>query len=78
MRGKGHAVAVGVSLEVSGDVKENPLGVVKGLANASRSVEAKLKEAVHEARRQRCTWEELGEALGISRQAAWERFSTDT
>lgn len=75
---KGHAVGVGVTLQISGDVKENPLGVVRGLASVARSVEAKLKEAVHEARRQRCTWEELGEALGISRQAAWERFSTDT
>ncbi len=71
------AVRVSVSLKVSGDVKENPLGVVKGLVNASRSIESKLTEAVQEARRQRFTWEEIGAALGISRQAAWERFSLD-
>jgi hypothetical protein len=62
---------------VSGDVKANPLGVLKGLANASRSIESKLTEAVREARRQRFTWEEIGAAIGITRQAAWERFSLD-
>ena len=70
-------VSVGVNVSVSGDIKENPLGVIKGLTNALRSVEVKLSESVHEARRQRFTWEEIGDALGVSRQAAWERFSTD-
>ena len=70
-------ISVRVDLKVSGDVKENPLGVLKGLANASRSIESKLTEAVREARRQRFTWDEIGAALGITRQAAWERFSLD-
>lgn len=70
-------VSVGVNVSVSGDIKENPLGVIKGLTNALRSVELKLSESVHEARRQRFTWGEIGDALGVSRQAAWERFSTD-
>ena len=30
-----------------------------------------------EARDQNMTWEEIGKACGISRQAAWERFSTE-
>lgn len=70
-------VSVGVSLKVSGTIEDNPLGVLKGLTNALRTVESKLSEAVQEARRQRFTWEEIGGALGISRQAAWERFSID-
>lgn len=73
----GQPVSVSVSLKVSGDVRENPLGVLKGLANVSRSIDSKLTEAVREGRRQRFTWEEIGAALGISRQAAWERFSLE-
>lgn len=72
-----HPISVSVDLKVSGDVKENPLAALKGLAHASRSIESKLTEAVREARRQRFTWEEIGAALGITRQAAWERFSLD-
>jgi ATP-dependent Clp protease ATP-binding subunit ClpX len=30
---------------------------------------------VEELRRRRLSWEAIGRALGISRQAAWERFS---
>ena len=77
MPANGQSVSVSVSLKVSGDVHENPLGVLKGLASASRSIEAKVTETVREARRQRFTWEEIGAALGVSRQAAWERFSLD-
>src|SRR5713226_7416592 len=29
---------------------------------------------VHEARHQGATWDEVGKALGISRQAAWDRY----
>lgn len=77
MAQKSAPVSVGVSLNVSGNLEDNPLGVLKGLTNALRSVESKLSEAVQEARRQRFTWEQIGDALGISRQAAWERFSME-
>jgi hypothetical protein len=70
-------VSVGVSLNIAGNIEDNPLGILKGLTTALRVVESKLSEAVQEARKQRLTWEQIGEALGISRQAAWERFSTD-
>lgn len=55
-------------MNISGEVKENPLGVVTGLATALRWVEGGRKEAVHEARRPRFTWEEIGAALGVSRR----------
>jgi len=34
-----------------------------------------LQEHVDELRRREVSWAEIGDALGISRQAAWERFS---
>ena len=70
-------VSIGVSLNVAGNIQDNPLGVLKGLRSALRVVESKLSEAVQEARRQGLTWEQIGEALGTSRQAAWERFSIE-
>lgn len=33
-----------------------------------------LKQAVRHARSDGHTWQEIGEALGVSRQAAWERY----
>lgn len=37
--------------------------------------EADLRSWVQELRRRSVTWIRIGEALGITRQAAWERFS---
>jgi ATP-dependent Clp protease ATP-binding subunit ClpX len=34
-----------------------------------------LQEHVDELRKREVSWAEIGEALGISRQAAWERFA---
>lgn len=33
--------------------------------------------AVEQAREEGCTWAEIGEVLGVSRQAAQQRFTTD-
>lgn len=45
------------------------------MADTARQVEASLREWVQELRRRGTTWAKIGEALGISRQSAWERFS---
>ncbi|NYI04614.1 hypothetical protein FHU37_001557 [Allostreptomyces psammosilenae] len=37
--------------------------------------EAELRSWVLELRRRGVTWTRIGEALGITRQSAWERFS---
>ncbi len=37
--------------------------------------EADLRSWVQELRRRGVTWAKIGEALGITRQSAWERFS---
>jgi hypothetical protein len=37
--------------------------------------EADLRSWVQELRRRGVTWRKIGEALGIARQSAWERFS---
>ena len=70
-------VKVEVGLGVSGDWRERPLSVVSGIAKGTKAMEAKLREAVNLAREQGASWDEIGKALGVSRQAAWERFARD-
>ena len=40
--------------------------------------ERELREAVRAARADGATWEEIGDALGVKKQTAWERFWRDT
>jgi biotin operon repressor len=52
--------------------------LLSGLKIAEATVEATravLQIQIEELRRRGVSWEAIGKALGISRQAAWERFS---
>ncbi len=52
--------------------------LLDGLKTAEATVEATravLQAQIEELRRRNVSWEAIGKALGISRQAAWERFS---
>ena len=42
---------------------------------AMSNVEETLKQHVSQLRGRGMTWTRIGEALGVTRQAAWERFS---
>lgn len=46
------------------------------MAVVAHQVETDLRCWVQELRRRHVTWSRIGEALGITRQSAWERFST--
>jgi ClpX C4-type zinc finger len=45
------------------------------VAAASGQVERHLTNCVRQARGRGITWTRIGEALGMTRQSAWERFS---
>jgi hypothetical protein len=50
---------------------------LRGLVAADcfvEAAEAQRLKLVAQARSEGCSWEDIGRALGISRQAAWERF----
>ncbi|MFD2077620.1 hypothetical protein SAMN05421678_112132 [Actinopolymorpha cephalotaxi] len=51
--------------------------MISGISEGTKSLDGSLAEAVREAREQGITWEEIGKALGVSRQSAWARFSVD-
>ena len=41
-------------------------------------IEGKLRSLVVSARYEGASWEQIGQALGITRQAAYQRFDKDT
>lgn len=47
------------------------------IAASREQVEEAVFDRVQRLRRRGVTWARIGGALGISRQSAWERFSTD-
>jgi hypothetical protein len=52
--------------------------LLDGLKTAEATVEATralLQAMIEELRRRGVSWEAIGKALGVSRQAGWERFS---
>jgi Protein of unknown function (DUF3887) len=59
---------------VSDDAVLAPLEAVTVVRSLARVVEDGLREAVHQARQAGHTWAEIGELLGTTRQAAFQRF----
>ncbi len=51
------------------------LVVLVGLAFGAARVEEKLTEVVSVCRQQGKSWTQIGEALGMTKQSAWARFS---
>ena len=66
----------GRKLQLIGDWEAAPLDGLCESAGLTRAVEKHQRHLVGRARDTGRTWTEIGTALGISKQAAWERFST--
>lgn len=62
------------ALTVPGAKKATAVQRVRDDARRLERVESDLRAAVCRARDEGATWQELGDALGISRQAAQQRF----
>jgi len=60
--------------DVPADPALTPLQTVTVVRSLARVVEDGLREAVQQARRAGHTWAEIGELLGTTRQAAFQRF----
>jgi hypothetical protein len=55
----------------------DPLHLVTFWAQSCDLVDDKLRASVRAARATGCTWAQVGDALGVSRQSAWERFRSE-
>ncbi|MDP8929894.1 MAG: hypothetical protein M3O70_15335 [Actinomycetota bacterium] len=56
------------------DPASTPLDVLRVVGTYRRYLAAVEEHAVRAARRMGTTWEDIGAALGVSRQAAWQRL----
>ena len=56
----------------------DPLEALKELSRADAELEELRRERVGAARSQGATWDESGESLRMSRQAAWEYYTQAT
>jgi hypothetical protein len=66
----------GRKLRLVGDRDAAPLDALCESTGLARAVDKLQRHLVAQARDAGRTWTEIGDALGVSRQAAWERFST--
>lgn len=53
----------------------DPLVLLVALAHGAANVDDKVREVAAYCRSRGKTWTEIGQAFGMTKQAAWERFS---
>ena len=61
--------------ELLADPPRDPLSLLRCTVEARGLLEEIVLAAVAEARADSATWEEIGQALGVTREAAYQRFS---
>jgi hypothetical protein len=69
-------IHVQVTLRIEGDWRSDPLKLLSGLHQGAQSLDGWQHQAAKAARDRGLSWDEIGVACGVSRQAAWQRFST--
>ena len=71
-------VTVGVGdLAAAAKRARYPLTVAKAIVAAARGLDDRLREVVPILRDRGYSWTQIGAALGIAKQSAWERFSEE-
>lgn len=60
--------------DVLNDPASTPLDVLRVVGTYQRYLDALEKHAVKAARATGATWEDIGQASGVTRQSAWQRF----
>jgi len=67
---EGRDVSVRVALKA-----DDPIDRIRALKAADEQVELWVVQAVGEARQAGRSWSDIGQALGVSRQAAWQLYN---
>lgn len=62
-------------LRTLGDWDANPIDALRECCRAETALEKAMWQTVGKAREEGHTWTEIGEALGVTKQTAWQRFS---
>jgi hypothetical protein len=64
-----------VRVRVSGDWENQPLDGLREACRVAAALDALTRESVQRARVNGHSWTQIGHALSVSRQAAWQRYS---
>jgi hypothetical protein len=68
-------VRASTSERLGPSVLEDVLVDLSEMSETAVAIEEALADRVEVARTQGATWAQIGEALGVTRQSAWQRFS---
>ena len=63
---------------VTEELPADPLDALRELARTEAALDELRRQQVAAARAAGATWEQVGEALGVSRQSAWEYYTART
>ena len=66
-----------MSVILSNRLPPEPLDALRALASGQVELDRLRRAYVAEARRVGISWAQIGEALGMTRQSAWEYFTRD-
>jgi hypothetical protein len=64
-------------LRTLGDWDGKPIEALRECCRAEMALEKAMWQTVAQAREAGQSWTEIGKALGVTKQTAWERFSGD-
>jgi hypothetical protein len=64
-----------LSVRASGDWETEPLEGLREACRVATALDKLTRESVQQARAAGHTWTEIGRALSVTKQAAWERYS---
>lgn len=62
-------------IRASGDWENDPLDGLREACRVATALDKLTRESVKRARDAGHSWTQIGEALGVTKQTAWERFS---
>ena len=62
--------------ELRARISDDPLGALSAITELRHAIQEQEREAVFRAL-ERHSWREVGEALGVSKQAAFQRFGRE-
>ena len=62
-------------VRASGDWENEPLDGLREARRVATALDKLIRESVRRARAAGHSWTEIGQALDVSKQAAWERYS---
>jgi uncharacterized NAD(P)/FAD-binding protein YdhS len=62
---------------VTESLPQDPLVALRVLADSEAEIDRIRRERVRAARAAGASWQQIGDALGVSRQSAWESYTAD-